>query len=738
LNPIGIGESIPAAQEPPVAHDDANMDLPQKIAAALTQLALSPGEEGLAGFLQSCAAYFLTLPGIQGALLAALDDEGTPYAVGHHHLLTGPDEPLVQTFSLIQEVIHKRSPGCWLDIPPTFCETEEGQRILTYFLDTASGCSGFLAVKIGEDDPSRIGTVDALSENAPLMALALQSATRGQAWNRFEQLQQLAQETLARQPWYFQDMVERLLKLFDAGAVTLLLREQEELRLSASTDPHLSAQRQVIYMPGEGLTGYVFQSGQAVRLSNTKDAEEVFRATGLHRAGPRFPERDHKDSPTAQFLGVPLRFGGRVDGVIRIVRRKGEARFTREDEKALQFFADALAAGLARNTSEVETQAEQHKRLLELLGAMKIAYFRTDREDITQESTSTDSDITGYSPEELRGISRASLYHDTSTRERLLQSARESHGHLRQVVHQMRRKNHEIFWAEGDLRILRDSMGREIGVDGLYRDVTDRIRLQGFINAETGRVLTDSELFDKLRINAELSLDYLSSLSHQLLTPLGSLIQTLRNFEQGLIRQKALQQRLPYVIGQVVVCVRLVRNLSYMDKILIGEPFEKQHVSLAKLATETKMDFLHLLEEKSLDIRINGESIERYVLVLGHQDMLRQVLVNLVDNAIKYSLPNTIIMIRGRKWPEGNALEISNEGLPLSVEQRERIFERGFRTQAARAIVPHGTGLGLWLARKIVEAHGATIRCLEVLEDGKKRILFRILFPNPIATRRSS
>jgi PAS domain S-box-containing protein len=567
LNPIGIGESIPAAQEPPVAHDDANMALPQKIAAALTQLALSPGEEGLAGFLQSCAAYFLTLPGIQGALLAALDDEGAPYAVGHHHLLTGPDEPLVQTFSLIQEVIHKRSPGCWLDIPPTFCETEEGQRILTCFLDTASGCSGFLAVKIGENDPSGIGTVDALSENVPLMALALQSATRGR---------------------------DRL-------------------------------------------------------------------------------------------------------------------------------------------------QADQHQRLLDLLGAMKIAYFRADAAGITQISTATDSEITGYSPEELRVIPRRLLYPDPATQDKLLRRARENHGHLPRVLVQMSRKNGELFWGEGDLRILQDPVGQEAGFEGLYRDVTDHIRLQGFINDEADRRdLTDSELFTRLKKDAELQLDYLSSFSHQLQTPLGSLIETLRNFERGEISQKLLQQRLPYVIGQAVVCTRLVRNLSYMDKILRGEPFKKERLSFVKLAIETKRDFFHLLDEKHLEIRINDESIERHIQVQGHREMLRQVLVNLVDNAIKYSLPNTTIIIRGRKWPEGNALEIGSQGLSLSAEERERIFERGFRTQTARAIVPHGTGLGLWLARKIVEAHGATIRCLEVLEDGKKRILFRIIFPNPIATRRSS
>jgi len=656
-------------------------------------------------------------------------------------------------------------------------------------------------------------------------------------------------------------MVERLSKLFDAGVVTLLLNEQEELHLSASTNSRIGTLGQIVYKRGEGLSGHIFQSGRALRLSNTEDQQEVFRLTGLSRTGPRLSDWNHEGDPPVQFLGVPMHYGGQIAGIIRMSREEGRAQFTIEDQRALQFFADILGTavaprlkillaesmlesvaegiavsrwerspegrpmsriimanpgaetllerdrhaiegldareiygpgeyerlrqvlrpavdiarreghaeygpilsrmkradqtmapvtisyrlltnrlvqpptlyiiGLARETSQVELMAEQHKRLLELLGAMRIAYFRADQAGITQASTSTDCDISGYSPEELSVMPRTHLYADPTTPDQLLQRARENQGHLSRVLVQMRRKNGERFWSEGDLRILKDPMNREIGSEGLYRDVTDRIRLQGFINLETDRVLSDSELFKGLEKDAEFQLDYLSSLSHQLQTPLGSLLETLRNFERGEISQKLLQLRLPYVIGQTVVCTRLVRNLSYMDKILRREPFEKGRVSLVKLAIQTKLDFVHLLEERGLDIRIDDESIERHVLVQGHQEMLRQVLVNLVDNAIKYSLPHTSITIRGRRWPEGNALEISNEGLPLPAEDRERIFQRGFRTLAAQAAVPHGTGLGLWVVRRTLEAHGATIRCLEVLEGGKKRVLFRILFPHP-------
>ncbi|HZF09759.1 MAG TPA: HAMP domain-containing sensor histidine kinase, partial [Thermoanaerobaculia bacterium] len=289
--------------------------------------------------------------------------------------------------------------------------------------------------------------------------------------------------------------------------------------------------------------------------------------------------------------------------------------------------------------------------------------------------------------------------------------------------------------AEGDLRILEDSVGRETGAAGFYRDITERIRLQGFLNEEPQKVLSEQELLARLKADAEFHLDYLTSLGHQLQTPLSSLVETLRGLERGVKNT----EHLPYVIGQAIVCSRLVRNLSYMDKILRGEPFQKEKVSLGKLAIETKYDFLHLLQEKKIEMVVDQASLERFLVVQGHREMLRQVLVNLTDNAIKYSFPESMIVIGGRRRSDGAALEISNTGIPISEEEREKVFQRGFRTPVAQALIPYGTGLGLWLIRKIVEAHGATIRCDEVIEGGQKRILFRIFFPNArLSSRRYS
>lgn len=332
---------------------------------------------------------------------------------------------------------------------------------------------------------------------------------------------------------------------------------------------------------------------------------------------------------------------------------------------------------------------------------------------------------------------RELLHADPQNRRKLLNDLRRNEGRLTRVLLQLRRKDGSLFYADADLRLLRDARGKEVGLEGFYRDVSDRMRVQKFLNEETHQLLPEGELFRRLLADAEFHLDYTASLGHQLLTPLSSLIETLRNFQRGVVSQQRLTERLPYVIGQAVVCARLVRNLSYMDKIVRGEEFRRQRVSLAKLAIETKLDFLHLLQEKRLDLVVDDVSLNRYLRVLGHREMLRQVLVNLVDNACKYSQTGSTILVGGKKLGQGAVLEISNVGLPLPKEDQERIFERGYRTRHAQAVIPHGTGLGLWLVRKILEAHDATVQCGEVfdVEAGQKRVQFRIYFPQEVLAR---
>jgi PAS domain S-box-containing protein len=839
------------------------LELAREVAAVL----VSPRRAELRDQLRDLARVITKCAGIPRVMVVALDEDGLPLTSGSEGLAFGDvANELEGLFKLHESLRPEHVKAGWIEIEAPVFQGSGPVRCLPVHGSRTGQASGLVLAGAPAEEELPSALLQTLEESSVILAAAIESAIRAEAWNRIEALQRLAQDTFHtkdEREWDLQTLAGRLAWYFEADAVTLLLKDQEELRLAASTDPELGRNERgpVVYRRGEGLTGYVFETGKALRLSNTKDVEEIRKATGMTRTRPVHPERDQQGSFTGQFMGVPLRFGGKVVGVLRMSRRGGVARFTREDQKALQFFADLLGAalapswdlllersvvesvtesiavtrresssvhrlvmanpgavellgrsesqirgleaseiygpgeydrlrlklqdalaagrkscgpfqtwlkrpdgtvvpvtisyqflanhlvqpptlytiGLARDISQSESLAAQHQRLLEFFETLGIAYFRADTKGMTIESTKLDSVITGHSREDLKTLPRKELYEDLKYQKGLFEQARRNRGKVAHVVVQMRRKDGELFWAEGDLRIVYDPTGQvEVGYEGCYRDVSERMRLQGFLRDDVQGLLSDHELFTRLKQEAEFHLDYLTSLGHQLQTPLSSLIQTLRALEKGVKSRRDVAERLPYVIGQAVVCTRLVRNLSYMDKILRGEPFERERVSLARLSIETKLDFIHLLREKKMDLIVDDASLDRLLRVQGHQEMLRQVTVNLVDNAIKYSFRETTIQIRARQWPDGPSFEIVSTGLPIPEAERDKIFQRGHRTRKAEALIPHGTGLGLWLVRKIVEAHGATIRFHEINEGGEKRNLFRICFPQPARPRRTS
>ncbi len=385
--------------------------------------------------------------------------------------------------------------------------------------------------------------------------------------------------------------------------------------------------------------------------------------------------------------------------------------------------AAPYAIAVIRDTTE-----RQH--LVELLANKKLAYFRSDKDGNTVETSDAEAELTGYSTEDLEGKQRKDLYLVRSDRAELMERVREANGKFVYARERLKRKDDSWFWAEGFVRLLRDQTGEEKGTDGLYEDVTDRLELQGFLDVEPGVLLKGHELYSKLEKNARFQLLFMTSLSHQLRSPLGALIRHLENFSKGVTDASRFSKHLKYCIGQAKTCGQLVTNLTYMDKILKRESFRFKKIDLTRLAIETKLDYRDLAERHGVRIRVHDAELNRmFDGVWGHSGLLRQVFINLFDNAIKYSLPRTTVVVRGVEEVGAKCLRISNEGFRIPRKDRERIFDQGVRLPKAKAWASDGSGLGLWLIRKILDSHGAKICCTEVYEYGEDRTAFKISFP---------
>lgn len=133
-------------------------------------------------------------------------------------------------------------------------------------------------------------------------------------------------------------------------------------------------------------------------------------------------------------------------------------------------------------------------------------------------------------------------------------------------------------------------------------------------------------------------------------------------------------------------------------------------------------EFQPMLEEKELTCRLDAPQDISY---LCDPDKLQRVLDNLLRNAVNYSYPGREIRI-ALSCPETDiCLKVTNDGRTIPKDKLERIFEQFFRLDSARTSRSGGAGLGLAIAKEIVELHGGTIRA----QSADEQVTFTVLLP---------
>lgn len=207
--------------------------------------------------------------------------------------------------------------------------------------------------------------------------------------------------------------------------------------------------------------------------------------------------------------------------------------------------------------------------------------------------------------------------------------------------------------------------------------------------------------------------DFVANVSHELRTPLTSIKGFLETLLAGAMRSpdraRDFLERMDQDVSRLS---RLIDDLLDLARIESGAlPMNMKELDLAGEIQKVLNIFQPRLEEKKISIlNTPDENISR--LVLADPDRLEQVLVNLLDNAIKFSKPQGRIKLSAEKTPE-NFIRVSIEDSGPGIPQEDiaRIFERFYRVDKARNRGEGGTGLGLAIVKHIIEAHGGEVSC---------------------------
>lgn len=218
--------------------------------------------------------------------------------------------------------------------------------------------------------------------------------------------------------------------------------------------------------------------------------------------------------------------------------------------------------------------------------------------------------------------------------------------------------------------------------------------------------------------------DLIVYLAHDLKTPLTSVIGYLTILKEepelsaefrarytGIAYDKAL--RLEQLINEFFDITRF--NLTTIE-------LQKQTINLSRMLEQITSEFLPILSEKKLAFDLK---IEPDISLCCDPNKLERVWDNLIRNAIFYCYENTQIMITLNVCPGNAVVTIENAGQTIGKEKLERIFEQFFRLDEARSSSTGGAGLGLAIAKEIVELHGGTI----LAESENEKICFQVILP---------
>ena len=216
--------------------------------------------------------------------------------------------------------------------------------------------------------------------------------------------------------------------------------------------------------------------------------------------------------------------------------------------------------------------------------------------------------------------------------------------------------------------------------------------------------------------------DLIAFLAHDLKTPLTSVLgylELLRD-EPGLSEE----QRAKYTGVALSKAKRLEELVGeFFDINTMDLTLEKRDpVQVSFLLEQLADEFYPLFAAKDLEC---VPRIQPHLVVVGDGDKLARVFDNVLRNAVNYSTPGGPVGLTARREGQNAVVTISNEGLEIPEGELSNIFEKFYRLDAARSTSTGGAGLGLAIAKEIVELHGGTIRA----ESTGTRTAFVIVLP---------
>ncbi len=421
-----------------------------------------------------------------------------------------------------------------------------------------------------------------------------------------------------------------------------------------------------------------------------------------HEAIPELTRRMQElareaDLGLTQVIRLPMISGDSVVGMIYVFQT-GNYRFRGDASNLLRSFADQAAIAV-KNARLYEAVISEKQRVDAILDQSADGVMILDAHlEITVFNRAL-SQMTGWKAEHAIG-----RMHDAIVRWHSLETEMDlevalangwplPHAAQLYVEGELRRKDGALISLGITYAPLLDNQGRMTDIIANVRDLT------------------------RYREEQELQKTFVSVISHELKTPV-SIIKgyagTLRRQQEANWPPEVLDEYLSVIEEEADQLTELIDRLLEASRLQAGTfKLELDEVWMPKLVSSVARKFGGQTGENRGDEqrghRVEVHFPDEFPIVRGDERRLTQVLNNLVSNAIKYSTPGSLIQISGDVTPDYIMVAVRDEGIGIPRHEEHRIFEKFSRLDNALSRKTEGTGLGLFLSKAIVEAHGGRI-----------------------------
>lgn len=451
--------------------------------------------------------------------------------------------------------------------------------------------------------------------------------------------------------------------------------------------------------------------GEAVRFSHTLNKAMLYLALPLQQDGElagvircAFPMVDIRDTLRAVYrrsayaVAVVTLLAAAASYLVarRITRplenmRQGAERFAKGElgqRLSMPFSMElaALAGAMNKMAQQLDerlrTVLNQRNQLDAILASMVEGVLAVDTDEQIITLNGAAGRLLDLQPADAEGKPIQAVVRNVALQELVTEALSNPSPVEREIV--LHNLGEQVVQAHGT--VLRDAEGRRFGAVIVLNDVTRLRRLE------------------------QVRRDFVANVSHELRTPITSIKGFVETLLDGALADRQEAERfLNIVLNQSNRLNAILEDLLALSRIEEGE--EKGRIQLEeyrlKYAIDTAIQLCgHKAQEKGIQIET---SCPEELVGRVNPPLLEQALVNLIDNAVKYSEQGQTITVSASAGEEGTVIAVEDRGCGIPRDHLPRLFERFYRVEKARSRRMGGTGLGLAIVKHIAKAHGGRV-----------------------------